>query len=326
MPKCELTIELDDANRQFNPGDKIRGRVRVRVSQDVTCNALQVGLRWSTHGSGNEDSETGVAETLFEGEWHEGEDREYPFELTAPAGPASYNGHHVSIAHRVYATADIPWAFDPKAQVDFHLSGAAVSWTKYLPEPADEVVGRHTSGPASLIWTALFVTAALIAWWLHAPVIAVIIGVIALALAVGTVAEKIRDVKIGPIECQLSPLVVCPGEQIHFAMSFRPRSDVNVHTLNLVLTGEESAESGSGTNRTTHTHELGEVKHVISGPRTCFAGDKHEFSDVITLKDTDAYSFKSSNNQVIWKLEVKLELERLLDWSETRELLVRPRG
>ena len=53
MGKCDLSIQLDDPEAIHPGGGTVRGVVRVRADDDVTCNALEVSSVWKTHGRGN---------------------------------------------------------------------------------------------------------------------------------------------------------------------------------------------------------------------------------------------------------------------------------
>ncbi len=122
MSKCDLTIELDQSTDVFHPGDEISGHVVVRTDQDVRCDGLDVELNWRTHGRGSVASGDAQTIRLFEGEWADLTNLRYSFQFTVPGGPVTYHGHYLNVAWTVRAHADIPWKFDPKAEVEFALT------------------------------------------------------------------------------------------------------------------------------------------------------------------------------------------------------------
>lgn len=106
----------------------VRGYVAVRADREVECRKLEASLRWRTRGKGQPVRGEVESLTLFEGTWQAGENRRYDFEMTLPAGPFTYDGHHLEVAWEVRAEADIPWALDPEAEEEIVLE----------PRPGDE--------------------------------------------------------------------------------------------------------------------------------------------------------------------------------------------
>src|SRR5689334_7308514 len=122
MSKCELIIQTEKDGPDCTPGEVIRGRVRATLGEHpVKCRALTLRHEWRTHGRGNQRSGTSASVTLFEGDWAAGERQEYPFELKVPNGPATYHGHFLNVDHYLVAEADVPWSFDPKAELELLL-------------------------------------------------------------------------------------------------------------------------------------------------------------------------------------------------------------
>ena len=119
MSKCHIWIEIDDPDRVYHPGDTVGARVHVDVDEDVTCDGLEVTRQWSTHGRGNAEAGDTRFKRLFSGEWKAGTTHSYRVEFVIPNGPYSYHGHYLNVDWYVRARADIPWAFDPKAEADF---------------------------------------------------------------------------------------------------------------------------------------------------------------------------------------------------------------
>ena len=115
-----MEIVLEDEDRTYCGGDVVRGEVVVQVEKATTCKSLKVSVGWSTHGRGNRASADVMASDLFAGDWTPGEYR-YAFEATLPHGPYTYNGHYLNVGWYVEARADVPWALDPKDEVEIEL-------------------------------------------------------------------------------------------------------------------------------------------------------------------------------------------------------------
>ncbi len=157
MSKCDLSIELESGAVRYQPGDVVRGHVLVDVDAECTCKKLNVVLQWRTPGSDVRDRDKGeplkqtpfkgvykklkgvlqwhlpgggvrnrdkgepLKQTLFEGVWRPGEQQGYPFEFTVPDGPLSYHGEILNVDWHITATADIPRAFDQKAEAEIFV-------------------------------------------------------------------------------------------------------------------------------------------------------------------------------------------------------------
>ena len=163
MAKCDLFIELDQSNEVFHPGDTISGHVVVETDSDVRCDGLDVVLNWRTHGRGTVATGTVNTLRLFSGEWTGATTLRYAFQFTVPDGPVTYHGHYLNVAWFVNAQADIPWKFDPKAEVEFTLASGTephqqANWESqfadgYQPDLADAIAEAQAAtgaGSASM--------------------------------------------------------------------------------------------------------------------------------------------------------------------------------
>lgn len=324
LSKCSLNVALENPVARFRAGETIRGVVSVQVDKDVRCNGLVVGLRWRTRGSGNCYLIVLEERVLFQGHWQRGESCDYPFELIAPEGPLSYAGHHVSVAQVVYATADIPWALDPKAEVDYVLDAGDESYTGCLPEASPEAIQHRGAHWLDLLLLAVFVGATIVSGLLGFVIAASISGGLGVIFGYFVGRRMVRNARLGPIEGKLAPLSVSPGGKVGFEVRFTPRVDIELNTFRVVLRGEENATSGSGTTWKRHRHGLEKETFEVSGPRTFPAEEPVVFHGALEMFETNAYSFHCDNNQVTWHLEVLLDCEGVTDWSTSRTLRVRP--
>lgn len=324
MSKCDLTIQLENSDRKYRGGETVRGTVTVQVNKDVRCNGLNVGFRWQTQGSGNNDGESESPTTLFTGEWRAGESLEYPFELVAPDGPLTYYGHHVSIAQIIYATVDIPWALDPKTEVDCILLPGDRAYSELLQKPTSETIEFKGTHPIGLAILTLLVVGAAAGWIFDSMIATGICGGLSLIIGFFVIRRLRRDARLGPIEGQVRPLSLAPGGEISFELKFTPKADLELNQLRIELRGEESATSGSGTNVTHYSHEVAKESIEISGPRTCPAEEPVVFSSTIPMIDTSAFSFAASDNKITWYFHIKLDIKDLVNWSTVRILRVRP--
>ncbi len=115
-----LRVVLDKTS--YAVGEPIRGLVEVENDKDCKCTALHVWAKWHTHGRGN--TARGEAEKLelFQGMWTAGDHPSYPFQLPPLLGPLTYHGTELNVDWEVHATADVPWAIDPKGDAPLTLT------------------------------------------------------------------------------------------------------------------------------------------------------------------------------------------------------------
>ncbi len=156
MADCKLSLTLDDPQPSYRPGGRIEGKLRVVVDGECPCKGLILStqLRATKHGRPAGELCHPPLQ-LFSGTWSPGE-HVYPFTLTAPAGPPTYAGAHLALTWELEAQADIPWASDPKAQVEIPLDGSSQMATLVEPAatgaPRDVAADPHAgaSQPADL--------------------------------------------------------------------------------------------------------------------------------------------------------------------------------
>jgi hypothetical protein len=133
-------------------------------------------------------------------------------------------------------------------------------------------------------------------------------------------AEK----KIGQVELQWGSSAVAPGSHVALNLALTPRKTCRLNGITAKLTATERCTSGSGTNRTTHTHRIHErtVPLVAECDLAAFRPVRAEAS--IPVPEAAAYSFSADDNELVWELEVRIDIPLWPDWLEKRVLTVRP--
>lgn len=342
MSKCDLIIDLDSAKRVFLPGEVIRGVVEVVVNSEVRCDGLTLTSLWQTHGRGNRRSGGEQAQELFRGTWLAGETHHYPFEVVAPEGPVTYHGHYLNVDHYLRATADIPWALDPKAEEEFVLElppGA----TGYRQPGEPDAVGEVSATAAKVgqaigaVFGGCFMIPGLIALVVGVGVVAkgelggilpIVMGTIFTAVGGLVVFLALRNTlaerKLGEVLVAVKPERAAPGEEVSVQLQFSPRSRVQLNRVTARLVGKEVVVSGSGTNRTTHTHELARVERELSGECMIHAGEGVDLDATFTVPPDAPLSFHASDNDLRWTVEVHVDIPGWPDWTKDVPLVVAP--
>lgn len=110
MADLEIRIELDRDPPRFQPGDRITGTVHVRAEAGVDARKVWVRRVYRTSGPGTPAMGDPENVTLDEERQQlgAGDERSYPFELNAPAGPPSQSGEMVTVDWVVHAGVDLP--------------------------------------------------------------------------------------------------------------------------------------------------------------------------------------------------------------------------
>lgn len=86
-----LTIDIDDMNTSFQPGQTVRGQAAWRLSKEPKKAVLR--LLWYTAGKGTED--VGVVQAIEFDNPAMTDSRRYEFKL--PEGPYSFSGQLISL-------------------------------------------------------------------------------------------------------------------------------------------------------------------------------------------------------------------------------------
>jgi len=350
MSKCDVEIRLDEHDRTYAPGERIRGHVAVTTDQAVRCKGLTVTLQWRTHGRGNRDAGPESKVQLFQGEWGGGEQHAYGFEFIAPSGPATYHGTFVNVDHYLTARVDLPWALDPKAETEILLVPPAGAreydfGPSYKP-PATELKREGS---------ALAVGSLLTAGCFGVPGLAIIAGGIGFAVSYlrGSSQEGIfpaifmllfggvfavvgfglafvlqkRNVarrKLGDPLVNVTPTTARPGDRVSVQITLQPRSSLTLAGAVAVLKGRERAVSGSGTNRTTHTHDLHGQEVGLGAPPQLEAGQMASFNASLQVPADAAPTFAAGDNDVKWMVELRIGIAGWPDWEREYPIDVRP--
>ena len=324
MAKCDLSIELDDADRTYAGGEKVCGTVRVRADKDVNCSGLQIRTYWATHGRGNVDSKEVQSETLFSGQWLAGEQTEYRFELSVADWPPTYHGHHLNVDHYVEARAKIPWGFDPKTSAPFRVRPIKESETFGHRPKAIEIKGPIAAfvgiGMIAVFLVVAFIVSANIGWFLFPFLL-----IVPMAVGIFIVTRFLLPAwALGDVVCEFETERVAPGQQVRGELTIQPKKNVSINQIILVLSAQERCVSGSGTNRTTHRHNVLDQSFTIAEATSLRPNEKRRFPLTIEIPVNAPYSLSLDDNDLVWSANVRIDIPRWPDWRRTFPLSVIP--
>ncbi|MCX7400032.1 MAG: hypothetical protein NT138_20370 [Planctomycetales bacterium] len=326
MSKCQISITFDRSDRIYYGGETVRGTVRLLVDEQTKSNGVKLTHRWKTHGRGNSDS--GLPDEIILVEpriLQAGEQLEFPFAITSPSHPVTYRGHLVYIDHYVRVDVDVPWAKNPCAEEEYELRpgirpelftgerSKVVSLTAQTAETSVGPIGKIILGS---ILALLLVAVAMTALFLL-PIILIVVGFI-------WVRKKALKSRLGEVEVSVTHVVVAPTEDWTFGIRFTPRKSFVVNSIYAELIAEESATSGSGTNKTTHKHKVLTEKHILREGGLLDPEALVDEKITITFPATNSYSFELSDNSLKWTINFCIDIPSFPDWTHTESLQVVP--
>lgn len=333
MSACELIVHVDRRGESYRPGEVIAGHVEVRVSSACKCDGLDVAVEYYTHGKGNVSHGRIVSERLWAGEWAPGEHR-YPFRLTAPDAPRAYHGELLNVEHRVRATADIPWAFDPEATQDIEIvherhGGLAVTWDEAkFAASSGGWGGMLGVGVVLLVGSGAAIAFDLAYGSGEGPgigcgITGAIFGLLAFfgALKPYLARRKTGDVRVWLVQQRGGGYRGSAGEGAGLDCRVKLAPGLALQAVTAKLVVRERVEKGSGSSKTTHTHVLHHDPIVLepSGEPGTYAGRLR-----LPAPGAAPYTFTASDNAIQWLVEVRVDIPDWPDWEENIPLIAGP--
>ncbi|QDV14543.1 hypothetical protein CA51_44510 [Rosistilla oblonga] len=317
MAKCSLAIELDEPDRLYTSNDRIRGTVVVRADDDVQCKALKVRSGWATHGRGNIDSNDLHSEVLFQGQWRSGEEHRYRFDLPVSSWPPTYHGTFLNVDHYIHATADIPWAFDPKESQPYRVVSSNA--------PGAGVVEKDAANNAIVGGILKFFFIGLALFMLLNPMLWILAFPIGIGGGVWWFLKSYLPKKLlGDVEYTLNQDSYQPGETLQATLRVHPKKDIPINSVIWTVTGVEACVSGSGSNRRTHRHELFHGGKLVDELRT-LPGNKETLIPLeLQLPDKPCFTMNLGSNQIAWKTTICIDIPRWPDWNDSRAIQLAP--
>ncbi len=343
MSKCTISVEIDEPDRQYAPGDTVSGEVTVMVNSDCRCNALKVELCWQTHGRGNYASAVSALDIPFQGEWVFDSEHRYPFEFTVPNGPYSYHGHLLNVDWYVRVSADIPWAIDPRSMADFLVGpGELTDADSYinsddLHQGIDQKRARDQASTGCMLFFALPFTAAGLIFAFIAmqgdtdvpASVGVSFGLVFTAIGLGmtyaAVRNRLAKVKLGKVDVEFPrEEMVHPGQEIPFKVSIDASARDKLNEVTATLICRERVVSGSGTNKTTHTEDIYSVSKDLTVAADASGGPRMAMETTFRLPDDAPPSFYADDNELLWLVALHVDVATWPDFKKDYYLEVRP--
>lgn len=191
---------------------------------------------------------------------------------------------------------------------------------------------NETRGGAGQVFRALLMAACLagIAWfgragWKSGMGGFWIFAIIVLVVVFGyTFFLFLLRMKVAAAEINVTPLKVPVGGEVNvlWRQAFRGRVTVKRAVIRLVF--RERAVSGSGKNQKAYLHDT-VVQEVEKRGRDFTPGEDLAVGAQFRIPPTTMHSLAAGSNQLSWRVETRLEMERWPDDSSETALEVEPR-
>jgi hypothetical protein len=305
-------------------GETVAGTVTVSVQEETKSNGIRLTHRWRTHGRGNKDTGPEEVVTIAGPQvLLAGELLEVPFSVTASTHPVSYRGTMVNVDHYIRVDVDVPWARNPWTEEEYllrpgqppaQMTGARDQIVSLRVEPVQfGWIGKTIIGIIVFVFLGMIITFAFF-----------LLPIILIVAAYFWVRKRAVAARVGTVEFIVPHRVVAPNEEWQATLKFTSRKSFSVNSISLQLTGIESATSGSGSNRKTHSHTVFSDRFVLRDSGPLMAGEAVDETLSITFPETHAFSLDQSDNSIKWSVEARIDIPSYPDWSEKYDLQVVP--
>lgn len=321
MPNCKLTIEFYRPDRTYASGEKINGWVRVVVDRNVRCRGLLLTARWETSGRGTPSRGNYWQETLYQGAWAPGEQYEYPFEVSAPGGPFTYEGENFNLDHVVSVRADLPWAIETRTERSFRLEpGSLID-----PPRKNQLLSQGWVERNGSKWLAISGIAMLFAglilmvfryWvWGACAAIAGMAALVAIRRVIGIWNLKRLQ---WDLPNEMSPGASCPVRVRVGPGRLGPvrGMELRLRALEIVCTGPEK-------KRDRFRHVIFNRVYPLDA-QAAQSSDENEFATKIRVPDIPAWSIDLPGNQVVWCFRLKVRQSWWPDAIKYRQIHLIP--
>jgi hypothetical protein len=336
MSKCEVKILFDRPEGVYKFGEAIAGAVQVAALADFHCRKITLIREWKTHGRGNIASggEEGLIladAAAFKG----GETRDFPFRFAGLAGPASYQGHYLSVEWHARAHLDIPLAVDVKQEEKFILVGGETSQeillgtgeeVKIDSKISSELEGRIAM--AKVLGVPFFIIGLAMIYFSAWYPLTLALGLAATGFGGWQIflmlRNKLARQKLGEIEVRLNPEKLRPGDRLECSVALPSSHAERLQRITATLIGEERVVSGAGNHKMVHAHKICEEVMERTAHEAMEDANKLRFILPLELPPNAPSTFRAPDNALFWFVRVHCDIRGWPDWVQEFPFTVMP--
>lgn len=318
MAKCQIKIQTPGNQRIYKLGDKVKGEVLVAVNDTCRCKGLVLTHYWKTHGRGDRDTRQVRSLTLFQGTWQSGVKR-YPFELPLDKIiPPSYKGKYVNLDHYLKVTADIPWAIDPKHEIDIitQQSQDNLNIKRGLDTYNRKIPFWFYFVPASVAWS-IFLSSFIFsigesegipfndgAFHINGNLVTKLLSFVLGSFTTYHLYLLQRRRRLGKFQVRTHYLP--QKHKLAVEISFEPNQAVSIDHIEAILVNEEVAEVSSRTTKTLYRHHVELNKTRLCGVKHIRKGSAVTIRSSVNLPKDIQPTFRTSSNWLKWKVKIDI--------------------
>ena len=129
---------------------------------------------------------------------------------------------------------------------------------------------------------------------------------------------------LGNPEALIQEDTMAAGDEVVGEFVTTTKKNVSINSITAVLTCMEKCVSGSGSNKTTHTHAVFEKSLELQSKTVLKVGKEHRLPFVFRVPDDAPCSVKLYQNSLIWSVELRVDIPRWPDWVKSLNLFVGP--
>jgi hypothetical protein len=131
---------------------------------------------------------------------------------------------------------------------------------------------------------------------------------------------------LGKVEFRAEPAQVVAGTSVTGQLRFTPPRTATTEGIDWTVTCTEKCESGSGSDRKTHRHEVLRLHQQVAEAGTFAAGQPQSFDFASVIPADAPASLKFRDNELLWQGVLRIAIPRWPDWVKTIPLTVVPAG
>jgi hypothetical protein len=343
----ELAIDILGTESSYRPGETIRGEVVVRVSEPTDCRGLLIATEYRTEGAVNEFRSEPRPQKLFAGSWPSGEHR-YPFELTAPPGPATYRGRLFTVRHFLVARADLALARDPVAECPFDVAAEDVrdyddgpGWIGGMPSSSGSTPIDPHARPRGIIVPAglalftlfglFFFVVASLALWYEPGLETVLVFPVGLGFFLAPLYGAYKMYwgwfagrSLGRPDVVVERRVIRAGDSTSVRIRYRAQRRLALTRAEVHVECSERTFTGHGKHRNAYDETLHSEKLPLDVPDRVAAGETIDRVIQVAVPRDAAPSFGAGDAGVVWSVGLHLAAGRGRFVSRVVPLTVRP--
>lgn len=340
MAKCDVFLKLDKT--RYRQPEEITGEVKVEAKEDCECKGLTLESTWKTSGLGDLCVGMGPGQKLFQGPWKAGRQYSYPFRLTIPPGPCSYDGKEIHLGWTLEAKADLPWAIDAKDEKDFWVAPGPVdnyfAGRAYRPPSKQPLTRTRDLWILGGTFVACLAFLSMLDHLIHCDVSGLrfffeLVGVLGgvFRAIYGPLMRFLAIQKTGKVSVRLDSHVLDPGEELVATVWVQSGQDILGSQVEAELVADEwvtsssSTSQESGRSESTKTYQV-YIRKAVQELSQTKKGRSRSSRNVIRMMipPEGPLTLDTHSNSVKWFLRVRLNIPEWPDWKQEYRVVVRP--